>query len=247
MSTSTSTSVVIKNGKKVTTKTVTTTDADGKKKVETFVEEEEGAAGFGEDFFKNRIREFKERGDSSDDEKREGQKSEASSSSSDEHQCGEEDTEKENQDGEFTKFQLESLQAHNDLRAKHGVPMIELSTKLCTYAQEWADHLMAENRFQHRTKSKHGENLYSSWSSRPKAVSGSIAVENWYSEIKDYTFGQEPCGGPVTGHFSQVVWRDSTQLGVGLAQKDGKVIVVGNYYPAGNIIGRHIANVPPPK
>ena len=31
-------------------------DADGKKKVETFVEEEEGAAGFGEDFFKNRIR-----------------------------------------------------------------------------------------------------------------------------------------------------------------------------------------------
>ena len=31
-------------------------DADGKKKVETFVEEEEDAAGFGEDFFKNRIR-----------------------------------------------------------------------------------------------------------------------------------------------------------------------------------------------
>ena len=30
-------------------------DADGKKKVETFVEEED-AAGFGEDFFKNRIR-----------------------------------------------------------------------------------------------------------------------------------------------------------------------------------------------
>ena len=30
-------------------------DADGKKKVETFVEEEEDAAGFGEDFFKKRI------------------------------------------------------------------------------------------------------------------------------------------------------------------------------------------------
>ena len=25
------------------------------------------------------------------------------------------------------------------------------------------------------------------------------------------------------GHFSQIVWRESTHLGVGLAQKDGKV------------------------
>ena len=31
------------------------------------------------------------------------------------------------------------------------------------------------------------------------------------------------CHFHFPGHFSQVVWRDSTQLGVGLAQKDGKV------------------------
>merc|ERR1719278_1814062 len=113
---------------------------------------------------------------------REGEKAEvASSSSSDEHQYEEEI-------GQFTKFQLETLKAHNELRAKHGVPAMELTAKMCTYAQEWADQLLAENRFQHR-----------------------------YSEIKDYTFGQEPRGGPTTGHFSQIVWRESTHLGVGLA------------------------------
>ena len=37
-----------------------------------------------------------------------------------------------------------------------------------------------------------------------------LVVENlsvWrYSEIKDYTFGKEPSmGGPVTGHFTQVI------------------------------------------
>jgi len=245
MSTSTSTSVVIKDGKKITTRTVTSTDADGKKKVETFVEEEEdlGGVGGGEhDLFKNRIREFKERGVSREaDEKRDSGEAEvASSSSSDEHQCEEETA------GQFSKFQLETLKTHNELRAKHGVPAMELSAKMCSYAQQWADQLLAENRFQHRVKSKYGENLYSSWSSRPKPISGEVAVHNWYSEIKDYTFGQEPRGGPTTGHFSQIVWKESTHLGVGLAQKDGKIIVVGNYSPAGNIVGRHVANVPPP-
>jgi len=243
MSTATSTSIVIKDGKKITTKTITTTDADGKRKVETFVEEEEdvGEVGGGHDLFKNRIRELREIGVSSDDdEKREGQKKEVASSSSSDEQQGEED------DGHFTKFQLETLKAHNELRAKHGVPAVELSAKMCTYAQEWADQLLAENRFQHRRKNKYGENLYSSWSSRPKVISGEVPVESWYSEIKDYTFGQEPRGGPTTGHFSQIVWRESTHLGVGLAQKDGKIIVVGNYSPAGNIVGRHVTNVPPP-
>merc|ERR1719278_1612923 len=108
---------------------------------------------------------------------REGEKAEvASSSSSDEHQYEEEI-------GQFTKFQLETLKAHNKLRAKHGVPATELSAKMCTYAQEWADQLLAENRFQHRRKNKYGENLYSS-SSRPKVISGEVPVESWYSEIK---------------------------------------------------------------
>lgn len=37
------------------------------------------------------------------------------------------------------------------------------------------------------------------------------------------------------GHFTQVVWKDSTQLGVGMATKGNKVYVVGQYRPAGNM------------
>lgn len=112
MSTSTSTSIVIKDGKKVTTKTVTTTDSDGKKKVETFVEEEKDVAKGGHDMFKNRIREVKEIGPSSDnEEKREGQKTKVPSppSSPNDSQCEEENV-------EFTEFQLETLSSHNKLR-----------------------------------------------------------------------------------------------------------------------------------
>lgn len=37
------------------------------------------------------------------------------------------------------------------------------------------------------------------------------------------------------GHFTQVVWKDSTQLGVGMATDGHKVFVVGQYRPPGNI------------
>jgi len=238
MSTSTSTSTTIKDGKVVTTKTVTTTGPDGKKTMEMFVEEKEAGEenSFGGDFFKKRMEEMKV-GSADEDEKREGKKEAAKA---------EVDTEtpEEEQEGGFTTFQLEALKAHNDFRVKHGVPPMELCQKVCSYAQDWAETLIRENKFQHRSDSKYGENLYSSWSSRPKKVSGSVAVESWYAEVEHYTFGQEPRGGPTTGHFTQVVWKESTKLGIAIAQKDGKVIVVGNYSPAGNYCGLYTANVP---
>jgi len=51
------------------------------------------------------------------------------------------------------------------------------------------------------------------------------------------------------GHFSQVVWKSSRQLGVGKAKTlDGRqVFVVCMYFPAGNYVGRYKENVLPPK
>lgn len=37
------------------------------------------------------------------------------------------------------------------------------------------------------------------------------------------------------GHFTQVVWKDSTELGVGLAAVGTRAYVVGQYRPAGNM------------
>lgn len=50
-----------------------------------------------------------------------------------------------------------------------------------------------------------------------------------------------------TGHFTQVIWRDSTELGVGMARnRNGEVYVVCNYNPAGNFLGSFTENVLPP-
>ena len=47
------------------------------------------------------------------------------------------------------------------------------------------------------------------------------------------------------GNFTQMVWKGSVRLGVGLASKDGKHIVVAHYEPGGNVSGKFLKNVGP--
>jgi glioma pathogenesis-related protein 2 len=53
----------------------------------------------------------------------------------------------------------------------------------------------------------------------------------------------------MCGHFTQVVWKGSREIGVGRSFAEGglRVFVVCNYYPAGNVIGRFKDNVLPSK
>ena len=65
-----------------------------------------------------------------------------------------------------------------------------------------------------------------------KSVSTSILLPTWFF---------------FSGHFTQVVWKDSQELGIARARtRDGKWLVVANYLPAGNFIGRYPDNVFPP-
>lgn len=162
-------------------------------------------------------------------------KVESSDSSSDE----EEETEE--------KFQKEAIEAHNDYRVQHGVSKLKLDAKLCSYAKDWATKLAKADSFEHRQNQDFGENLFCCWSSDPKAkCPGKKPVDSWYSEIKKYNFGSEPTS-TASGHFTQLVWKNTKKMGIAKAKtKNGKVIVVANYEPAGNWIGQYKDNVPPP-
>ena len=65
----------------------------------------------------------------------------------------------------------------------------------------------------------------------------------WYDEIKKYNF-RNPGFASGTGHFTQVVWVASKEVGIAKAtSKTGKHFVVARYYPAGNVIGHFPENV----
>ena len=72
----------------------------------------------------------------------------------------------------------------------------------------------------------------------------SSSFRSWYDEVKQYLWNVEPKGAFKAGQFSQIVWKTSRELGVGLGRtRNGKVIVVASYYPRGNIIGQFLHNV----
>lgn len=76
-------------------------------------------------------------------------------------------------------------------------------------------------------------------------VKGWEPVEHWYSEESNHIYGKEP-STLKTGHFTQVIWRDSHELGVGMAKnRTGQIFIVVNYDPPGNFIGSFTENVPP--
>ena len=69
-----------------------------------------------------------------------------------------------------------------------------------------------------------------------------------YNEVCDpgYNFGSGSFS-VKSGHFTQVVWKESTELGIGRAevQQSGMkcAYIVGRYRPAGNMMGNFAENV----
>jgi pathogenesis-related protein 1 len=131
----------------------------------------------------------------------------------------------------------EFLQVHNDARARVGAPALRWSDTLARYAQQWADQLASSGTFLHRdqTKDGYGENLFGG----SAGFTPGDAARHWLKERSAYK------GGPVTaanfnsvGHYTQMVWSGTTEVGYGIATGSNGVVVVANYAPGGNHNGQ---------
>lgn len=137
----------------------------------------------------------------------------------------------------------EALDFHNKVRKDVGTPPLEWSTELAAYAQAWADNLAKRNcAFEHRPHSGefqqiHGENIFWGMGADYTALHAS---KSWYDEIKDYKHGPlNNNNWSVAGHYTQMVWKSTTKVGIAKAVcKDGEILIVANYDPAGNYMGQ---------
>jgi uncharacterized protein YkwD len=133
----------------------------------------------------------------------------------------------------------EILDAHNSYRSQVGVPPLQWSDSLAASAQQWANQLAATGTFEH---SSAGENL-------AQGSSGAFSITNlvnmWGSEKQYFVYGIFPevsnsGSWSDVGHYTQMIWRNTTEVGCGLASGNGNDILVCHYNPPGNVIGQNV-------
>ena len=128
------------------------------------------------------------------------------------------------------------LNAHNKWRNTVNVPPLRWSPDLANYAQEWANKLLRENKFEHRRNSSYGENLAAA---SGQQLSPERVVDMWGNEVRDYNYNNNSCQpGKMCGHYTQVVWESTREVGCAMARNSDREVWVCNYNPPGNIIGR---------
>eukprot|EP00434_Breviolum_minutum_P015864 symbB.v1.2.013978.t1/scaffold1001.1/size146904/9 len=134
-------------------------------------------------------------------------------------------------------------EAHNAHRKNHSAPPLQWMDECYLSAKKQANLCQERSAMYHGTCSgpsgRHGQNIY--WCSSPGSDAGEM-VYAWYQEVNDpgYNFSDAK-HTPGTGHFTQVVWKGTTHVGMALSE-DGR-FCVANYYPAGNVMGEFASNV----
>jgi pathogenesis-related protein 1 len=128
----------------------------------------------------------------------------------------------------------EILQAHNSVRSRFNLPSLIWSGKVAEVAQQWAEALLARNQFAHTPRSVYGQNLFEIDGAH---ASPTRVVLDWAAEARNYDYASNRCNG-VCGHYTQIIWRDTKEVGCGLARNASREIWVCDYNPGGNWIGR---------
>jgi uncharacterized protein YkwD len=123
---------------------------------------------------------------------------------------------------------------HGAVRARVGVAPLAWSDRLAARAQDWADTLLARNQFVHRPNSRYGENLFEITGA---AASAAEVVNAWAAESRNYDYRSNRCRG-VCGHYTQIVWAGTEEVGCAVARGGRREVWVCNYDPPGNWAGK---------
>lgn len=135
--------------------------------------------------------------------------------------------------------------AHNKWRSLVGVPPVVYSESLAASAQKWADWLeVTESCGMRHSHGDKGENLF--WASAEtsgaaQAISSTEVVDAWAQERVSYNAETNSCAtGMICGHYTQVVWKNTTHVGCGLnvCNDNNNQVWVCQYSPPGNYVGK---------
>lgn len=126
------------------------------------------------------------------------------------------------------------LEAHNRARAQVGVRPLSWNPRIAATASRYAENLARRCRLEH-SRNGLGENLFMGTAGHYSPADG---VRSWLAEGRHYDHRANSGHGKTVGHYTQVVWGDSRELGCGYAVGCGKLWMACNYNPPGNYVGQ---------
>ncbi|SJL02302.1 uncharacterized protein ARMOST_05628 [Armillaria ostoyae] len=142
------------------------------------------------------------------------------------------------------------LSTHNAIRIQHGASPLTWSYTLADAAQLWVN--------QCEFRATDGQLLDTSYGEIIEAGSGEVSIEiavaSFVADEGTFTFflsADYTDGSDVLNHFTQVVWKPTTELGCarntacnGIFDTGGsQTLIVCLYNPPGNVIGEATNNV----
>lgn len=128
-----------------------------------------------------------------------------------------------------------TLNSTNHFRDQHNAPAVTYNNSLADAAFAWASNCVSNH-----SGDAAGENLIIG---SPDMAS---AIDTWGGERDLYDFITPTGFSKETGHFTQLVWKDTASVGCGAVDCTGKTeidgfLVVCQYWPRGNVIDENNA------
>ena len=146
--------------------------------------------------------------------------------------------------GPRSNFVERVLSAHNREREAVGLKPMKWSPELANSANSWANHLARISRLEHSPEpwgaEPEGENL---WAGTAGFYQPEAMVGLWIDEKRDFKPGIFPDNSrsgdaEKVGHYTQVVWGQSLEVGCALQRGLVEDFLVCRYKVAGNVLGQ---------
>jgi len=132
------------------------------------------------------------------------------------------------------KLEAAMMKGHNDARRAVNVAPLVWNDKLAKAATRYAAQMAKTGDFEHSADTPgvapEGENL---WMGTRNAFAYGNMIGAWVDERTDYVNGTGDF--EATGHYTQVIWRGTTEMGCAVSQDPNYEYLVCRYFPAGNV------------
>ena len=147
--------------------------------------------------------------------------------------------------GVATNVDARLLAAHNRERSAAGITPLHWNAELAAGAADWAAELARTNAFEHSADTATdgeplGENLFMGTRGHyaPEAMVGMWIDEK--AQFKPGLFPNNSRTGALedVGHYTQLMWRETTQVGCAVAPGRSDEFLVCRYAQAGNVEGQ---------